>query len=133
MASLFTKIINGEIPCEKLLENENFIAFMDINPINPGHTLVVPKKEIDYFFDLDKNLLSEILLFARELIPAIETVVSCQRVGLMVAGLEIPHAHLHLVPMISEGDLTFARAKPAKPEELAKLAEKIRKVIKERG
>ncbi|MFC1583972.1 HIT family protein [Fibrobacterota bacterium] len=126
MSSIFTKIIQGEIPCHMLLEDEKFIAFLDINPINPGHTLIVPKKEIDYLFDLDEDLLSNILLAAKKLVPAIEKVISCKRVGIMVAGLDVPHAHLHLIPMMSEGDLTFARAKPADQNELAETAEKIR-------
>ena len=126
MASVFTKIINGEIPCHKLKENDKFISFLDINPINPGHTLVVPKLEVDYFFGLNDNLLSEILLFAKKLVPAIEASVTCQRVGLMVAGLDVPHAHLHLVPILSEGDLTFDRAQPAGQSELAGIANKIR-------
>lgn len=129
MASLFTQIINGEIPCHKLLENEKFIAFLDIHPINPGHTLIVPKKEIDYFFDLDNCILSEILIFAKKLVPAIESTVSCNRVGIMVAGLEIAHAHLHLIPIMSEGDLTFDRAKSASPSELAGIANQIRKAL----
>jgi histidine triad (HIT) family protein len=127
MASIFTQIINGEIPCHKLVENETFISFLDIHPINPGHTLIVPKQEIDYFFDLPDEILSEILIFSKQLVPAIESSVTCKRVGIMVAGMEVTHAHLHLVPMMAEGDLTFDRAKPASPTELAGIANKIRK------
>jgi len=129
MASIFTKIIRGEIPCYKLLEDKNFFSFLDINPINPGHTLVVPKKEIDYFFDLDNKLLSEILIFGKSLVPAIESAVPCRRVGIMVAGLDVAHAHLHLIPIMSEGDLTFDRARPASQSELAGIANKIRKTL----
>ena len=125
MASVFTKIIRGEIPCHKLLEDENFFSFLDINPINPGHSLVVPKKEVDYFFDLDNKLLSAILVFGKSLVPAIESAVPCKRVGIMVAGLDVAHAHLHLIPIMAEGDLTFDRAKPASQSELAEIANKI--------
>ena len=126
MASVFTKIIRGDIPSFKILEDESYFAFLDIRPINPGHTLVVPKAETDYLFDLEEKTLSGILLFARTIVPALEKTVPCRRIGLLVAGLEVPHAHLHLVPMIDEGDLTFDRAKPADPESLQTLAEKIR-------
>lgn len=125
MASIFTKILHGEIPCHKLLENDKFIAFLDINPINPGHTLIVPKDEVDYFFDLNTIILSEILTFAQKLVPAMETAVQCRRVGIMVAGLDVPHAHLHLVPIHSEGDLNFSRAKPAEQADLKELAKAI--------
>ncbi len=131
MASLFTKIIRGEIPCHKLLEDDHFFAFLDVRPINPGHTLVVPKQETDYLFELDSHLLSGILPFSQKLIPAIEQVVPCKRVGLLVAGLEIPHAHIHLVPLIAEGDLTFERAQPADSETLKKLATQIRTKLNE--
>ena len=127
MSSLFTQIIQGEIPCHKLLEDNKFFAFLDIHPINPGHTLVVPKYEVDYFFGLNDELLSGILLFAKKLISPIEKAVTCSRVGIMVAGMEVTHAHLHLVPIMSEGDLTFDRAKPASPSELVGIANKIRK------
>ncbi len=118
MATIFTKIIQGEIPSFKIAENEQFYAFLDIRPINPGHTLVVPKQETDYLFDLDDELLSSMLVFARPIAAAIEKTVPCKRIGLLVAGLEVPHAHLHLVPITGEGDLTFARAKPADMDDL---------------
>ena len=126
MPSLFSKIVKGEIPCHKVMEDANYLAFLDIRPINPGHTLVIPKKEIDYIFDLDDQVLSGLLIFARKVAHKIRKSVDCQRVGIMVAGLEVPHAHVHLVPITSVGDLNFAKAKPAAADELAKLAEKIR-------
>ena len=126
MPTIFSKIINGEIPCHKIWENEKCLAFLDVRPINPGHTLVIPKKEIDYLFDADDSLLSELMVFAKKVAKAIGKEVPCKKVGVMVAGLEVPHAHIHLIPINSVGDLNFARAKPAAGEELAKLAEKIR-------
>ncbi len=125
MPSIFTKIIQGEIPCEKILESDKYFAFLDIRPINPGHCLVIPKQETDYIFDLDDDILSGLLPFAKKIIPALEKAVPCKRVGIMVAGLEVPHAHVHLVPMFGEGDLTFSRAKPAIPEELSELRKQI--------
>ena len=126
MSSIFTKIINGEIHSHKLLENDHFFSFLDIRPISPGHTLVIPKIEIDRFFDLNDSLLSEILVFSKPLVAAIETVVPCQRVGLMVAGLEVPHAHLHLVPINSISGLSFDHATPASQQELIDMATNIR-------
>ena len=127
MSSIFSKIIRGEIPCHKLLEDDRYFSFLDIRPINPGHALVVPKKEIDYLFDLDDKLLADMMPFAKRVAKAIQQAVVCERIGIMVAGLEVPHAHLHLIPIQSLGDLTFARAKPASNDDLAKIAEKIRK------
>lgn len=126
MATLFTKIIEGEIPAHKILENDDFLAFLDIRPIKTGHTLVIPKCEIDYIFDLDDQLLSEILVFSKKVAKIIEKAVECKRIGIMVAGLEVPHAHVHLVPISSLGELNFANAKEAKDEELKAIAEKIR-------
>lgn len=125
MSSIFTKIIQGDIPCHKIAENEHFFSFLDIRPIAPGHTLIVPKVEIDRFFDLDNDLLSTIMPFAKPIATAIEAVVPCERVGLMVAGLEVPHAHLHLVPIQGIGDLSFANAKPATNDALAAMAKQI--------
>ncbi len=124
--TLFSKIIKGDIPAHKILENERFLAFLDIRPIAPGHTLVIPKKEVDYIFDLEDEFLSEILLFAKKTAKLIENAVSCKRVGIMVAGLEVPHAHIHLVPINSLSDLSFANAKPAEDKDLAEMALKIR-------
>ena len=125
MSSIFTKIIHGEIPCHKIAENDQFFAFLDIRPIAPGHTLVIPKVEIDRFFDLDNDVLSHFLPFAKPIAEAIEKVIPCERVGLMVAGLEVPHAHLHLVPIRNIGDLSFANATPADQDDLAIIAGKI--------
>lgn len=127
MPTLFTRIVSGEIPCHKICEDERFLAFLDIRPINPGHTLVIPKKEIDYFFDLDDAMMGSIMVYAKKVARAIKKTVECRRVGVMVAGIEVPHAHVHLVPIQSVGDLNFARAKPADNKELAQMAGKIRK------
>ncbi len=129
MASIFTRIIQGEIPCEKILENDRFFAFLDIRPISPGHTLVVPKVEVDNLFDLESSYLEGMLPFAQRISKALIQVVPCQRIGLMVAGFEVPHAHLHLVPIQQEGDLSFSKAKPASREELIELGQKIRAVV----
>ena len=107
MATIFTRIINGEIPCYRVAENYKFIAFLDVNPLREGHTLIVPKKEIDYFFDLDEETLAEMMLFARRVAIAIREVIECNRVGVVVLGLEVPHAHVHLIPMNREGDISF--------------------------
>jgi histidine triad (HIT) family protein len=130
MASIFTRIINREIPGYIVAEDENYIAFLDINPLVVGHTLVVPKKEVDFIFDLDDETLAGLNLFAKKVAQAIRKTISCKRVGVAVIGLEVPHTHMHLVPMNSMGDLNFTRAKlnPAK-EELEAAAEKIRKAI----
>ncbi len=127
MPTIFSKIINGEIPCHKILENEKYLAFLDVRPVNPGHTLVIPKKEVDYIFDADDSLLSELIVFAKKVAKAIEKEVPCKKIGVMVAGIEVAHAHIHLIPINSVGDLNFARAKPAASEELARMAEGIRK------
>ncbi len=127
MASIFSKIISGEIPSHKVAENDKFIAFLDINPLKAGHTLVVPKEEIDYIFDMPDDLLSEILVFSKEVARKIESVVDCQRIGVSVIGLEVPHAHVHLIPMNSVSDMNFAKPKlELDPEYMADLAEKIR-------
>ena len=129
MASLFIKIINGEVPCHKICEDENYLAFLDIRPINPGHTLVIPKVEVDYLFDVDDDLLGGMMVFAKRVAHAIEQEVECQRIGIMVAGLEVPHAHIHLIPIFEIPDLNFANAKQAENDELAKVAEKIRQHV----
>lgn len=126
MPSLFTRIIQGEIHCHKVNEDDAHLAFLDIHPINPGHTLVVPKVEIDYIFDLNEKQLAGLMEFARQTAAKIKKVIPCQRIGIMVAGLEVPHAHVHLVPIVSTGDLTFAKAKPAAAQELEAVAKKIR-------
>jgi len=125
MPSLFTKIIHGEIPCHKILEDEQYLAFLDIRPINPGHSLVIPKKEIDYIFDIDDNLLGGLLVFSKKVASMIEKVVDCERVGIMVAGLEVPHAHVHLIPIQKIADLNFANAKEISQDELVAMVKKI--------
>ncbi len=109
--TIFSKIIKGEIPSYKIAEDDYFLAFLDIHPLREGHVLVIPKKEIDKFFDLDENLLSRILIFAKPIAKAIERSFSCNRCGMAVVGLEVPHAHLHLVPIDHIDDLNFKRAK----------------------
>ena len=127
MSSLFSKIINGDIPCHKIAENDSFIAFLDIMPLVKGHVLVVPKIETDYIFDLSEKELSEILLFAKDVAAKLKRAVPCKRIGISVIGLEVPHAHVHLVPMNSADDLNFTRPKlTISQEELAEIAERIR-------
>lgn len=111
MASIFSRIIAGEIPCYKIAENENYFAFLDINPLAKGHTLVVPKAEVDYIFDLDDETLAGLHVFAKKVAKAIEKVVPCKRIGLAVIGLEVPHAHVHLVPLNSMKDIDFSQPK----------------------
>ena len=125
MATLFTKIVKGEIPCHKILEDDRYLAFLDIRPINPGHTLVIPKQETDYIFDLEDDLLKGAIVFAKRVAAMIEKVVTCERIGIMVAGLEVPHAHIHLIPINAVSDLNFAKAKESDPQELATLAARI--------
>ena len=130
MASIFTKIINREIPANIVAESDEFIAFLDINPLVLGHTLVVPKVEIDYLFDLDDDILSGMLLFSKPLAKAIAMVIPCKRIGISVVGLDVPHCHLHLVPMRSSDDLNFTRPKlsPSRAE-LAVIADKIKQSL----
>lgn len=125
MSSIFTKIINGEIPCFKIAEDHDFFAFMDIRPINRGHILVVPKIEVDYLFDLPDELLQRMLIFARPIARAQREVVDCERVGLMVAGLEVPHAHLHLIPFSNGNELSFEHAVEADMDELKQIADEL--------
>lgn len=124
--TIFSKIIAGEIPSYKIAENEKFFAFLDIFPLVEGHVLVVPKEETDHFFDLDQNLLSEILLFAQPIAKAIEKAFPCDRCGMSVVGLEVPHAHVHLIPINSADDLNFTRGKlKLSPEQLQQVQKKI--------
>jgi histidine triad (HIT) family protein len=111
MASIFTNIINGEIPSYKVAENDKFYAFLDIFPLKKGHTLVVPKQEIDYMFDIDDNLLRDYIVFAKKIAKAIKKTIPCQRVGMSVIGLEVPHAHIHLIPLDDIGDMNFSNEK----------------------
>lgn len=127
MASIFTKIIAGEIPCYKVGETENCFAFLDISPLAKGHTLVIPKKEIDYIFDLEDDLLSELNIFAKTVAKAIQKAYPCPKVGLAVVGLEVPHAHIHLVPINSVGDLDFKLPKLSlSKEEFEEIADRIK-------
>jgi histidine triad (HIT) family protein len=126
MASIFTRIINGEIPCYKIAEDDNYFAFLDINPLKKGHALVVPKKEVDYIFDIDDNTLGGMLVFSKRVAKAIEKTVSCKRIGIAVLGLEVPHAHIHLVPLQGGNDIDFSKPKlKLSKEEFEELASKI--------
>ena len=127
MASIFTKIISGEIPSHKIEENDKFFAFLDVFPLVQGHVLVVPKKETDYIFDIEDAELAEMIVFAKHIAKALKKAVPCKRIGMSVIGLEVPHAHIHLVPMNTANDVNFTQPK-LKPtqEELAGMAERIR-------
>lgn len=113
MASVFSKIVNGEIPCYKIAENEAFLAFLDITPLRKGHTLVIPKKEIDYIFDIDDQELAEFIQFAKVVANKIKAAIPCKKVGMTVIGLEVPHAHIHLIPMNAIADMDFSQPKLA--------------------
>jgi histidine triad (HIT) family protein len=129
MPSIFTRIINREIPSHILREDDDFLAFLDVRPIRAGHSLVVPKQEIDDVFDLPDRLLSDLLVFARPVANAIRETTGAQRVGLAVLGLEVPHAHVHLVPIDAIGDLDFGKARPADDADLTAMAERIRSAL----
>jgi len=130
MASIFSKIIAGDIPCHKVAENESCFAFMDIAPLAKGHVLVVPKVEVDRYFDLDDKVLSELSVFSKRIARAIEEAIPCKRVGVAVIGLEVPHAHVHLIPLNSVEDINFERPKlEMSHEELAKVASAIREQL----
>jgi histidine triad (HIT) family protein len=126
MATIFTKIIRGEIPCYRIAEDDNYFAFLDVNPLMAGHTLVVPKRETDYIFDLGDKELSGLMLFSKKVAMAIEKAIPCARIGVAVIGLEVPHVHIHLVPMNTMNDLNFKNPKLRfTPEEFSKIAKKI--------
>jgi histidine triad (HIT) family protein len=126
MSSIFSKIISGEIPCYKIAETETCFAFLDISPLAEGHTLVIPKTEIDYIFDINDPLYTELMQFAKKVAVALKKSVPCKRVGVAVIGLEVPHAHIHLIPMNNVSDLNFARPKLSLPKEkMEELAQKI--------
>jgi len=125
MASLFTKIIEGEIPCYKVAEDENFIAFLDINPNSKGHTLCVPKEEIDKIFDMGEHLYLQLMQFSRKVAIAIEKTVPCKRVGMAVVGLEVPHVHVHLIPLHDMDDMRFTKKVKMTSEEFQNLANAI--------
>lgn len=129
MASIFTKIINGELPSYKIAEDEHFFAFLDINPNAKGHTLCIPKKEVDKLFDLDEITYQGLMTFSRKIAKAIEKVIPCNRVGMAVAGLEVPHAHVHLIPINSMGDMEFHKTTALTEDEFNTIAESIRKHI----
>lgn len=127
MASIFSKIIAGEIPSYKIVEDDNYYAFLDIFPLVEGHTLVVPKKEVDKLFDLDDDTYAGLMLFVKKVVAAIEKAIPCNRVGMTVIGLEVPHAHVHLIPLNDMGDMNFANPKlKFTPEEFQATAEKIK-------
>lgn len=111
MSSIFTKIVKGELPCYKIAENDKFLAFLDVNPLVKGHALVIPKEEIDYIFDLEDTVLAEMMVFAKQVAIKIEKVIPCKRIGVAVIGLEVLHAHIHLVPMQSVEDINFTQPK----------------------
>lgn len=127
MATIFTKIVEREIPAHIVAEDENYLAFLDINPLVEGHTLVIPKKEVDYIFDLDHQTLAGLFSFSKGVAKAIEKVITCERIGVSVIGLEVPHAHMHLIPINAVNDMNFSQMKlsPSK-EELAETARKIK-------
>ena len=130
MASIFSKIISDEIPAYKILENENFLAFLDIFPLAKGHVLVIPKKEIDYLFDISSDEYGELWKFARQVAKAMDKVIDCKRIGVAVIGLEVPHAHIHLVPLNNVSDINFERPKLSfSEEEMNEVAQKISKAI----
>jgi histidine triad (HIT) family protein len=127
MASIFSRIISGEIPCYKIAEDDNYFAFLDIFPLAKGHTLVVPKKEVDYIFDLDDETLGGLMVFSKKIARAIDKAIKCTRVGVAVVGLEVPHAHVHLIPLNSIHDIDFSRPKlKLEMEELEAIAASIR-------
>lgn len=130
MASIFTKIANGEIPAYKVAEDENFLAFLDISPVAKGHTLVISKKEVDYLFDLDDELYAGLQLFAKKVAAGLKKAIPCVKVGVLVLGLEVPHAHIHLIPMQSEADvLNFSKKLSLSQKEFEEIKEKIAKEI----
>ncbi len=130
MSTIFTKIVNGEIPCYKIAETDNCLAFLDIQPLAKGHTLVIPKKEVDYIFNVEDGLLTEMHLFAKKVAKAMEKAVPCRRIGIAVIGLEVPHAHIHLIPINKVSDIDFSQPKlKLSAEELGSIAESIRKCL----
>ena len=130
MATIFTKIVEGEIPSYKIFENDKFYAFLDIKPLTKGHTLVIPKVEVDYLFDIDDALLSEMTILSKQIAIAIKKAVSCNRVGVMVLGLEVPHAHIHLVPIQKEGDMNLSNKRvDLSKEEFEEIAKDIRSFL----
>lgn len=132
MATIFSKIISGEIPCYKVAENDRCLSFLDIRPIVFGHTLVIPKVEVDYYFDLDDQYLADLNVFAKKVAGVLKAHVPCKRIGVMVAGLEVPHAHIHLIPMNAISDLSFTNERPEFPKErLEELSGKLFKAFQQ--
>lgn len=126
MATIFSKIVAGEIPSYKVAEDEKYYAFLDINPVAPGHTLVIPKKEVDYLFDLSSEEYADLMLFARKVAKSLKNVMPCKRIGVAVMGLEVPHAHIHLIPINRESDMNFFTQKLSLPkEEMELIAAKV--------
>lgn len=126
MPSLFSKIVAGEIPCYKIAENDEFLAFLDIMPLAEGHTLVIPKKETDYIFDLEDDVLARMMVFAKQVSKKVNTAISCKRIGVAVIGLEVPHCHIHLVPLNSVSDINFEREKlKISPEKMQAIQKQI--------
>ncbi|MBO7185991.1 MAG: HIT family protein [Alistipes sp.] len=126
MATIFSRIVAGEIPCYKVAENDKFFAFLDIAPLAKGHTLVIPKREVDYFYDLEDDELQEMILFAKSIAKKIQATTACKKVATVVLGLEVPHAHIHLVPMNTENDVDFKKEKLSlTPEEFAEIAKSL--------
>jgi len=127
MPSIFSRIVNGEIPSHKIYESDNYLAFLDVNPLAEGHTLVIPKKEIDYIFDVEDEELAGMMVFAKKVAKAVKSAITCKRIGVAVIGLEVPHVHIHLVPINGIGDINFSKPKlQFTQEELATTAEKIK-------
>jgi histidine triad (HIT) family protein len=127
MSSIFSKIVQGMIPCHKIAENDKFLAFLDINPLAKGHTLVIPKSETDYIFDIEDTTLAEMMVFSKRVALAIEKVIECKRIGIAVLGLEVPHAHIHLIPINGIYDIDFSKPKiKLTKEEFEELAQSIR-------
>ena len=130
MASIFSRIISGEIPCYKVAESESCIAFLDVNPLAKGHVLVVPKKEMDYIFDIDDELYLDLFVFAKKVAKAIQKIVPCTKIGMSVIGLEVPHAHIHLVPINNISDLNFSGTRVSlKTSEFIELASQIQDIL----
>jgi Diadenosine tetraphosphate (Ap4A) hydrolase and other HIT family hydrolases len=130
MPSIFSRIIAGEIPCYKIAENDEFYAFLDINPMSKGHTLVIPKTEIDYIFDIDDEVIGRMMIFAKKIAKAMKEAIPCTRIGVAVMGLEVPHAHIHLIPIIKESDMMSGKEKlKLSPEEFGIISETIKSKI----
>mgnify|MGYP002072099997 CR=1 FL=1 len=130
MSTIFSKIISGEIPCFKVAEDEQHLAFLDINPIAFGHTLVIPKREVDYYFDLDDEEIARLMIFSKKVALALKSVVPCTKIGISVIGLEVPHTHVHLVPINAIADMTFGKKIEISIDELTKLASQLADKIK---